>query len=145
MPTAGSFGRFYGTDPHYPSGEARFGEEPPTIPVVGDVWGGYQPRPRYEPAYWERWRGLEAAPPRKDWFESMFGTMVRRFEAQLPTEKGYETREKAAERAEEIESMWAKRLEEQKGAMREEFWSYKPTQRGERPTIFQPRVKTVAF
>ena len=138
---------YFGTDPHYPEGGGV-----PTgggdLPSVGEIWGGgYMPRPRYEPAYWERWRDLETARPQTDWFESMFGTMLRRFKAKQPTQKGYETLEEAEKRTAEIEKTWAEHLRGKELAMREEFWSYRPTsaQRKERPSTFAPILRSVKF
>lgn len=109
------------------------------------VWGGIQPRPRYRPAFYEMLGGLPGARPYLDWFESMFPSLVREFEATLPTYKGYRAAEYAAEEAERIGESWADWLRGRRKEVRERWWSLAPAQRGERPWAFAPRIQTVGF
>jgi len=109
------------------------------------VWGGIQPQPRYRPAFYETLEGLEGTRPYMDWFESMFPSLVHRFEARLETYKGYRSAEYAAEEAEKIEKSWAKWLQKKQGELEEQWWSLGWRERGERPYAFAPRIQTLGF
>jgi len=85
---------------------------------------------RYEPAFEEERAGLGGTRPWKSWFENRYGTLVRRFKAitEEPTEKG-----------------WAEYLKAQKPKLREEWAGLGAWGRGERPSAFAPRVRTVRW
>jgi len=69
-------------------------------------------------------------PPRwRDWFESKYGSMVRRF----------------IEPEQRTKASWVDYLRKQKAKTREEWWSLGPFARGERPSVYQPSIKTVRF
>ena len=94
----------------------------------------YAPAPtpamRYEPAFEEMRGGLAGPQPWKDWFERMYGTLIRRY-------KGVE--------AEPTEATWAEYLRTQKARLREEWYGAGAYQRGERPPAFAPKIRTVTF
>ena len=140
--------------------------------MYGQEWGGIQPQPRYRPAFYEMFGELTGARPYKDFFESLFPSLVSRFQATLPTYKGFLTPKAAAREAEEIsgiwgeptkeearairgrmerkgerpfELSWAEFLKQEKPKLRERFWGMRPERRGEKPWAYQPRMRTVSF
>jgi len=90
----------------------------------------FAPAVKYEPAFEEMRTGLAGPQPWKDWFERMYGTLIRRY-------KGVE--------AEPTEETWAEYLRTQKARLREEWYGAGAYQRGERPSAFAPKIRTVAF
>lgn len=113
--------------------------------LYGQAWGGIQPQPRYRPGFQQMMGGLAGARPYLDWFESMFPSLVREFEATLPTYKGFITARGAAREAEEIGETWADWLRGKRKEVRERWYSLSPWQRGERPGYFAPRIQTLSF
>lgn len=113
--------------------------------MAGQVWGGIQPQPRYRPAFYGELAGLEGPPRYRDYFESLFPSLVHRFEATLPTYKGFRAAEYAAEEAERIGESWADWLRGRRKELRERWRSLAPAQRGERPWAYAPRIQTVEF
>ena len=84
----------------------------------------------YEPAFEAIRGGLAGPQPWKDWFERMYGTLIRRY-------KGVEAGPPPVG--------WAEYLKEQRPKLREEWWSGGAYGRGERPGAFAPKIRTVAF
>lgn len=111
----------------------------------GQVWGGIQPQPRYRPAFFEAMGGLGGARPYLDWFESRFPSLVFEFESTLKTYKGFRGAGFAAREAGKIEESWADWLKGTQKRERERWFSLSPWQRGERPSLFAPRVATMSF
>ena len=103
-----------------------------------EPYTGYEPAPtpRYEPAFEAMRAGLGGTQPWKDWFESKYSTLLRRFKTTLPAE---------LPPAEEAERTWAEWLKKQKPELKEQWWGLGAYQRGERPAAFAPRVRTVKF
>jgi len=67
----------------------------------------------------------------KEWFRSKYPRMIEQFEA-----KPEEQRTKVG---------WAEYLKKRKTKVREEWYKQTPYERGERPSAFAPRIKTVGF
>ncbi len=70
----------------------------------------------------ERWR---------DWFRSKYGRLTEQFEAKPEAER--------------TEKTWREHLEGRRAEIREQWYGLPPYERGERPSVFAPRIKTVAF
>lgn len=113
--------------------------------LYGQEWGGVQPQPRYSPAFYAQLGGLEGSRPQMDWFEGLFPSLVRRFEAQLPTYEGFKTVKGAVRETEAIQTRWAEWLKGERTALKERWWSLTPFRRGEKPWAFQPMVRTRSF
>lgn len=86
--------------------------------------GFEQARPTTGPQYW------------RDWYNKTFSEQLRQFRA---------TTELEGLGAKEVEESWADYLRRQKPLKREEFQRQAPFYRGERPSVFQPKIKTVGF
>jgi len=71
----------------------------------------------------ERWR---------DWFRSKYGLLVEQYKGQVPE-------------AQRSEKSWREYLKRRKPEIREQFWKLSPYERGERPSVFAPRITTVRF
>lgn len=125
-------------------------------------------QPRFEPAFYDIYGGLGGSRPWKEWFESRYSDLLRRFQATSPAYEKYLGREREAEAflygrggryapkelmrpgakpmtGERIEKSWAQWLKGQVPELREEWYSYAPYRRGERPQTFAPRIQTVQF
>ena len=110
----------------------------PTEAPIGEI-------PTWESAYFEMLSGMEGSQAALRWYENMFGTVRTRFmgtQMQMPVGLSAEEREvwTGTQRAE-----WAKWVELQPEKLVQEraamgFWA-----RGERPQVFQPRIRTTQF
>lgn len=89
--------------------------------------------PRFEPAFEEMRVGVEK--PWRDWFESRYGRELARFKAGRPTDLV----------AEEEEERWRAYLKQRRPELYEEFYARPPYERGERPSYFAPKIRTVRF
>jgi hypothetical protein len=74
--------------------------------------------------------------------ESKYPSLRGEFEAGMPVEKGYPTREEARAAALERESQWQAWLPEQVPGVYQEYMSKPPLQRGERPYMYQKTLRT---
>jgi len=93
-------------------------------------WGGSRPpveRPYVPPLFEEM--GATGPPQWRDWFESKYGGMVRRF---IQPEK-------------RTEAGWGEFLKQRTPEIKEEWWSLGPYGRGERPSMYQSPIRTVKF
>jgi len=106
--------------------EARWREPEEALPAPYAPTTGV----KYGPAFEEMRVTLGGPQPWRDWFERMYGTLIRRYKgaAEKPTEVG-----------------WAEYLKEQRARLREEWSRAGAYGRGERPAAFQPKIRTVAF
>lgn len=90
--------------------------------------------PSYMPAF--EMAGVEGTEPWRAWFESRYPTLLRQFKATLPRE-GIPT--------ERAEASWVEWLEKRTPELREQWQRLSPYQRGERPAVYAPRIRTVGF
>ena len=108
-------------------------EESRSLAWVGmEAAGSQRPLPAappHEPAGFEE-LGVTAA-PWKSWFERRYPQIVSKFKEKPPIER--------------TAGSWSEFLERERKRIREEFTKQSAYQRGERPSAFQPRLKTVAF
>ncbi len=84
----------------------------------------------FEPAFEEERLGLGGSQIWKNWYEDRFGLQIRRFKGQVE---------------DQTEETWATFLKRQTPKLREEFQKVGAFRRGERPSAFQPRIRTVNF
>jgi len=102
-----------------------------------------QAGPRYDTAFYKLLGEMGGSQPYLDWFESQFSGLLRRYLAGRPEYfywPGKTTKEK-----EEYEAGWAEFLEKEKGKMEQKWWGLRPSQRGEKPWAYAPRVQTVEY
>ncbi len=117
-------------------------------------WGltepGYRQRTRFfdptrdiefEPAIKEELAGFEGSRPWRDWFERSFPTFIQRFQRTLPEFTARWTGERISEEKKIQEKSWREFLRE----ARTGFFDLSPYERGERPQVFQPSIRTVGF
>ncbi len=84
----------------------------------------------FEPAFEEERARLGGPQIWKNWFEDRFGLQIRRFKGQVE---------------DQTEETWAAFLKKQTPKLREEWWKVGAFRRGERPSVQQPRIRTVRF
>jgi len=88
-----------------------------------------------ETSFEETRLGLAGTQRYRDWFASRYPSLAKRFQSTLPKETT----------PEEAEKTWVGWLERQKPKLKEEFYAKPEWERGERPSVFAPRIKTVEF
>tara|TARA_Y100000310_G_scaffold205781_1_gene206110 strand:+ start:534 stop:1949 length:1416 start_codon:yes stop_codon:yes gene_type:complete len=93
-----------------------------------------QRQPEFERVFEEQ-AALTGSQPWQDWFERRYGTLLRQFKATTPKET----------EAEPLETSWADFLRQRKPQLKEEYYAQSPYARGERPSAFQQKIKTVNF
>lgn len=106
-------------------------------PTGGRAGMPYAPtygEPSYMPAF--EMAGVEGTEPWRAWFESRYPTLLRQFKATLPREG------MPAERA---EASWVEWLKKRTPELREQWQRLSPYQRGERPSVYAPRIRTVKW
>lgn len=123
------------------------GRGAPTVPMAGvaptagapaqPYWG-----PQYDPTWYQFLQEQELPWERKKWTESLFPSLVRKFEATQPPIQAYgeEARWGAARR---MEAGWAEYLKEY--PFEEEWYERPGIERGERPARFAPMIRTVSY
>ncbi|KKN29262.1 hypothetical protein LCGC14_0845680 [marine sediment metagenome] len=84
----------------------------------------------FEPAFEKERLGLGGSQIWKNWYEARFGLQIRRFKGQVE---------------DQTEETWAAFLKKQTPKLREEWWKVGAFRRGERPSVQQPRIRTVRF
>ena len=111
-----------------------------------EAWWREPPRPEYMPAFEEERMGLEGPQPWRQWFESRYPTLTKRFQAILPKlERGFWPGLYPGEVEEKAEKTWAEYLKRKTPELREEYATKYPYGMGGRPWAFAPRIKTVGF
>ena len=117
--------------------------DPRTFAPIGA--GGEVTRPRplipprfaeFEPTFAEVSATVSGTQRMKDFFQSRFPELLRRFQALQP---------ETLPTADIQEANWAEFLRKRIPKIQEEFAQQSPFARGERPSVFQPRIKTVGF
>ena len=90
----------------------------------------------YAPAFEEMVGGLAGTQHWRDWFEGKYSKLLRQFRGTLPSPSPGKT---------EVEKTWAEHLRILKPELKEEWAGLSPYQRGERPSVFAPKIRTVGF
>ena len=85
---------------------------------------------RFETAFEDIRATLTGSRPWRRWFESRYSSLVRQYRG-AP--------------AEQTEVGWTAFLKKRKPELKEEFFGLSPFQRGERPSAFAPKVRSVRF
>ena len=83
--------------------------------------------------------------PLQQWMRAMFPTFQREYEAGLPRLTGFPTREAARTEATKREAGLEQWLGAQESALEERFYMQRPYERGERPSLFAPRLREVSY
>ena len=81
----------------------------------------------------------------KDYIENKYPSLRTQYEATQPRLTGYPTREEARAEAERREVGFKAWLPTQLPSVEEEFWGQRPTERGERPAAYAPRMRHIAW
>ena len=81
----------------------------------------------------------------KDYIESKYPSLRTQFTATQPRLTGYPTRERARAEAERREAGFKAWLPVQLPTVEAEFWGQAPAQRGERPQVYNPRSRYIAW
>ncbi len=89
-----------------------------------------EPEP-FEPFQPGRSKGVSGAPSWQRWFENKYSGIVRQFQEREPRER--------------TEEAFGTLLGQQTEKEREQWWRQGSFQRGERPSAFAPRIRTVDF
>ena len=106
----------------------------------------YRPEVQYGPAFYQKQEALGGESVYyQDWMRNMFPELQRRFQATQPAPVGYPTRAEARTAAGQTAEKWGQYLGVQAPELREEFYSQKPWDRGERPQYYQPPVRQVSY
>jgi len=85
--------------------------------------------PSYQPSFEATRAGLTGSQYWKNWFTNRFSDVLREYKTKgEPTEAG-----------------WSEFLAKRKAELKEEWWSLGAYGRGERPSSYQPLIKTVGF
>ena len=118
------------------------GRVPPWVAVDREIHAirrglgqeGLEEEEGYAAGTFERERqALSGAKPWQNWFERQYSRELSRFRAVLPFGEQLPGKK------------WKEYLQERKPELKEEYASFTPYQRGERPRVFQPGIKTVGF
>jgi len=118
--------------------------------VKRQAWEGARPDVEYTPAVEELRTSFEGELPQteywRDWFNSRYPRLVQEFQATLPKfERKYYPGLGPEEASEKIKESWAARLKALKPQLKEEYYKQSPYQRGERPSVYAPRIQKVGF
>ena len=81
----------------------------------------------------------------RDYIESKYPSLRTQYEATQPRLTGYPTREEARAEAERRETGFKAWLPAQLPTVEAEFWGQAPAQRGERPQVYSPRSRYIAW
>jgi len=81
----------------------------------------------------------------KDYIENKYPSLRTQYEATQPRLTGYPTREEARAEAERREAGFKAWLPAQLPTVEAEFWGQAPAQRGERPQVYNPRSRYIAW
>ena len=81
----------------------------------------------------------------KDYIENKYPSLRTQYEATQPRLTGYPTREEARAEAERREVGFKAWLPAQLPTVEAEFWGQAPAQRGERPQVYNPRLRYIAW
>ncbi len=95
----------------------------------------------FEPAIKAELAEFEGSRPWREWFERSFPASVQRFQRTLPEFKARWTGSRIREEKEIQEENWREFLEKSRSG----FFDLSPFQRGERPQVQQPSIRTVGF
>ena len=114
---------------------------PPTAPKEPEFY----PEPRYELGWYGFLRELEPEVPypRFKWTEKMFPELLRKYKAMQPVPEPFMTEVEAKAAAVKKEASWREFLK--KYPFKKEWWRMAPYERGERPGVFAPKIRTVSF
>ncbi len=90
-----------------------------------------------EPRYAQAFEEMRATIPKRwqRWFAGKYVTELSQYKATLGKDVT----------AEEAEKGWAEHLEMRRPQLREEWWGRTPWERGERPSVYQPGIRTVQW
>jgi hypothetical protein len=106
----------------------------------------YTEEARYDPAFYQEMEALQGESVYyQDWMYEIYPRLRAEFEATQPRERGYYTREEARTAAAQTEAEWTAWLSGKMPELEEEFYSYRPEHRGERPGAFQPSLRQVSW
>ena len=107
------------------------------ITGVRGIQRGVEPEvpPRFDIGF-EKARPTTGSQRWRDWFRNQFSRELGQFQATTEFE-GLGTKQ--------VEESWADFLRRRRPQLREQFQRQTPFERGERPSVFAPRVKTVRF
>lgn len=107
------------------------------VQAAADRPEGFSEAPReeqekpFEPFVPQGFEGISGAPSWQRWFENKYAGIVRKFQEREPTER--------------TEEAFGTFLGQQTEKEREQWWRQGAFQRGERPSAFAPRIRTVNF
>lgn len=79
----------------------------------------------------------------QQYIEGKYPSLRAQFEAGLPRETGFETREAARAEASQRESGWQNWLSQRMPETRQEYWGQRPQERGERHYMYSPSLRAV--
>ena len=106
----------------------------------------YRPSPQYDPALYKQREALEGESVYyQNWMTDMFPELKRRFEATQPKQVGYPTREEQRAAEAQLEQGIGQYLTAEQEALRQEFYEQRPWDRGERPHIYQPKLRQLSY
>ena len=106
----------------------------------------YHPEVRYDPAFYSQQEALQGESVYyQDWMKRIYPELRGRFEATQPKEIGYPTREEARAAAAQTEAKWKTWLGGQQETLEQEFYGQPPYQRGERPSQFAPKLRSLSY
>lgn len=106
----------------------------------------YRPEPEYDKSFFQWFEEQGTKPmPLQNWMESMYGKLIRQFEATRPTPHGYPTRDIARRAGETETAALLQWLPEQEEKITESYYLQSPRMRGETPALFAPKIRSVNF
>jgi len=106
----------------------------------------YQPSPQYSPAFYKQQEALGGESVYyQNWMTDMFPELSRRFEATQPKQVGYPTREEQRAAEAQLEQGFGQYLTGEQADLYQEFYGQTPYMRGERPSVYQPRLRQVSY
>ena len=104
----------------------------------------YRPEVQYNPAFYQKMEAIQGESVYyEDWMKRLYPELRQRFEATQPRPVGYPSLGEAREAAEQTEKDWGGWLQQQD--LKQEFYGQAPYMRGERPAVYAPRLRQVAY